>query len=369
MVVVLVIASLTYLGWVPGLGQRGTGGGSQFTSARQAADSLARLLGSGAANLTWAAGFLSRVPVEVPANFTPFPLRGLGCSLTPSGPASRNLSAIPNVSTSPTDDWTFAYTNGSGDILLIQVTGNAAGWVATLQGAACPFAGPQFGLIPASVDDPAMVRTVAADSGGYEFLAQHPDSNVTLVLTSPRTSGPPSGLEWTITYSGCPMSASSPASGPAFQAEVDAVTGSLLTSQNATLACPWWGQVQTTPLASILGVTTAFESTQGTTHWYNFTIRSVTGNLPLNNLGVTVQDSLGNNLTPAGATLVALTSSGAAIGTFDFSSGVWASGGTRALVTGDQLVLQTSQALDGRGYWLVLVGQGYFTGTLSARIP
>ncbi|HYK92997.1 MAG TPA: hypothetical protein VEY07_03020, partial [Thermoplasmata archaeon] len=211
--------------------------------------------------------------------------------------------------------------------------------------------------------------TTAASAGGYAYLASHPDANASLILVAPRGSVAASGLEWMVTYSECPPAPIAPVTATAFQANVDPVTASLLVAMNFTGPCPWTGQVQQTALSAAVGVTAAFEATQGSQYWYNFTVRSVTGVVPLGSMAIAVQNAAGTNLTLPGANLTVRTSGGSVVGTFDLLSQQWTTGAGQPLRSGDVFSLQTKMSLAGQSDWLELFGNGYFTGSVSARIP
>ncbi|HYK93251.1 MAG TPA: hypothetical protein VEY07_04320, partial [Thermoplasmata archaeon] len=202
--VIVVVASLTYLGWLPGTGGGGTTSPTAFESARLAADAEAQRLGSGSANLTWVVAFVPHVSTSLTANFTPFPLRGAGCTVSASNLPDRNVPSGSNITTSSPETWTFAYTNGTGEFLLIDVDAGVASLAARLEGTSCPFEPPQYGAIPAGAGDLDGSRTTAASAGGYAYLASHPDANASLILVAPRGSVAASGLEWMVTYSECP---------------------------------------------------------------------------------------------------------------------------------------------------------------------
>jgi len=124
-----------------------------------------------------------------------------------------------------------------------------------------------------------------------------------------------------------------------------------------------------TPLGSTLAVSPPKEASKATNNWYNFTVQSAGGALILNNLNFQVQTSSGGIVPATGSwTFSVLGISGAVVGTYTPSTGVWASGGTVSCVSGQSFVLNAvSSPLSGDV--LIISGSGSYQGSISVSIP
>ena len=364
----LVVAGLGILGDLPG--QRPSGSeNTAFQTARSAAEAAASAHSPTNLSLSWAVGYLSRSPVTAPLNFTHYPSRGPECTFAPEAMGTRNLSAVPNVTSGVTTDWTFVFANGTGEYVVVDVADGVAVVVGLLEGFGCPFSFPGSGRLPLTVVDPAAASQLALHTGGLAFLARYPGANGTLTLiASSLAAGVGSAPEWWVEYSNCPAAGLQPGTGVAFVAAVNATSGSLVGTQNVTVDCPWVDQVQTVPLGLVLAVSSAFGSSAGSTYWYNSTVRSLSYSFPIGTLTPTLQGPTGAALSIPGAQFAVVDGAGAVRAGFDLSSGVWTSGGATVLAVGDRFVLTSPVSLSGQGDFLTLIGSGFFPGSVGIPI-
>ena len=340
-----------------------------FQGARSAAEAAASAHGNTNLSLRWAVGYLSRATVTVPLNFTHYPSRGPECALAPEAVGTRNLSAVSNVTSGETGDWTFVFANGTGQYVVVDVADGVAVVVGLLEGFGCPFSYPGSGPLPLNVVDPSVAAQIALQTGGLSFLGRYPGANATLTLAaSSVVAGVGSPREWWVEYSSCPAAGPQAQTGASFVAAVNATSGSLISTQNVTVDCPWVDQVQTVPLGLALAVTAAVGATAGTTFWYNSTVRSLSYSFPVSTLTPTLQGPTGASLSIPGAQLSLIGPAGSSEAGFDLSSGVWTSGSSTLLAVGDRFVLASPISLSGQGDFLTLVGSGFFPGSVGIPI-
>jgi flagellin-like protein len=124
-----------------------------------------------------------------------------------------------------------------------------------------------------------------------------------------------------------------------------------------------------TPLGTALALGTPAEASKGTNNWYNFSVQSAGGGILLNNLNFQVQTSSGGIVPVGGSwTFNVLSLTGSVVGTYAMSTGTWTLGGTTAVSSQQQFVLNAvSSALSGDT--LVTIGTGSYQGSISTNIP
>jgi hypothetical protein len=105
---------------------------------------------------------------------------------------------------------------------------------------------------------------------------------------------------------------------------------------------------------------------------YNFSIQSAGGGLDLDNLAFQVQGPQGAVIAPAASwTLVVFSSiSGTEVGSYDWQTGMWTSGGSTPLNSAEFIVFSSGAvSLAGVGNNFLVIGHGPFQGSVSIEIP
>ncbi len=130
----------------------------------------------------------------------------------------------------------------------------------------------------------------------------------------------------------------------------------------------------TTPLGTSLALGSPSEAqnkpSSPTIFYYNFTVQSAGGGIILNNILFQVVTSGGSIVTPTAAWAVNVVGiSGAAVGTYSFSSGTWTSGGSTSITSAMTFSLNVPATLSAAGDKMNVVGTGTFQGTVSVSIP
>jgi hypothetical protein len=113
------------------------------------------------------------------------------------------------------------------------------------------------------------------------------------------------------------------------------------------------------------------EDANAANHWYNFTVESAGGGIPLDGLGFNVTSPTGTPIPPsADWSLVVRSSSGALEGVYSFADSGWTNGGGTVLASSQIVVFDTGTTdLDGEGNVLNVVGVGSYQGSISVNIP
>jgi hypothetical protein len=133
-----------------------------------------------------------------------------------------------------------------------------------------------------------------------------------------------------------------------------------------------------TPLGSFLSLSPPREAVIGPTHWYNFSLQSVPGDLRLANLVFEVQTTSGVVVQPNPAWTLRLTDPAAGVlGNYSLtglSAGTWASGGATTPISGDTVgLLTTPGGVNGDWFDVFLTGTYASgcpaTGSISVSIP
>ncbi len=124
-----------------------------------------------------------------------------------------------------------------------------------------------------------------------------------------------------------------------------------------------------TPLGSALAVGSASEGVNGSANTFTFAVVSASGGLTLNNLQFQVQNPSGGVVSLTGPTLIVTGLTGSGVASYNMATGQWSAGGTLSVSNAMHFVLQTTSSLSGKGYTLVVLGSGSFSGQVAAAIP
>ena len=230
-------------------GDFGSGGGSTsgsigvpFSSARSSAAEATGTHGG------WE--LLDAIGIDLPnATSSPLNLTSLAnCTVTSlTGPLPSSL-ALPafhgNLSSGDAPVWLMDYREAAtGAEMAVAVTNGAISLAFQVSGPQCPVSNAtELGSIPNNVVDSPAAVAVAADVGGYAFLAAHPTGVTVEMFLLPQLTpeGPSSGTDWQVSYSTCPMvfgSESSEPPGEMFSAAVNATTGVVVAGSEYNGTC------------------------------------------------------------------------------------------------------------------------------------
>ncbi len=367
--VVVVLAALLGLGIVRFPTAPSPNATSSFAMAETAAKQAANNY-SGQSWTPWlAVGFVPSTATSLPINYTYYAFVRAGCTFSPVNSGVRQLLGSSNVSRGQTSAWLFEFADPSSEFLLVSSVEGAATVVGTLLGPSCPDQFPSAAALPASTIDPEQAAATAAEAGGYRFLSQHPQANVTLSVVNHQVGWSSMGPQWTVIYSDCPTVTSLNFTGDYYVGIVNGTTGAFESAQNLTGSCPRLGQVATIPLANSLAVTNAFTAFAGGTYWYNFTVRTISDPMTLDDLGFQLENSSGVPLGVPAARLSVVGLSGVTLGEFNLTTGVWTLGAGVTLTAGDRFVLESPVNLGGQGDWLNVSGRVLFSGSIGLSIP
>jgi flagellin-like protein len=129
-----------------------------------------------------------------------------------------------------------------------------------------------------------------------------------------------------------------------------------------------------TPIGTALALAPPKEAAAGagatTNHWYNFSVQSASSGLTMNSMNFQVQTTGAGVVTPLAAwTVNVLGISGTSVAVYSMTTGVWTSGATTALISGDTIVLDAVQAASISGNNWVVSGAGSYQGTIAVSIP
>lgn len=374
-VVAIVVLTLLLVGVLPGLYPVAPAGpASGFATARGQAQVAADGYDGGNWSLISATGILPTSPISYPLNGTPFGglANGSGCSYSALAAGTESLVGAGNVSQGNAAGWFFVFRNASNGLLLVSETSESVTLVGVVSGTCTSLLG-YLNPIPATVVDASVAARAADVGGGYAFLGAHPAANATLtVLGGATIFGASSPAYWSVGYSDCPLDATTSTTSAAFGANVSAVSGALLTARTYLAQCPVLAGSSTG--AKILGNSLALRPvTSGVAgNSFTYTVGVLVASPPLTagDLTVTVQTSTGQLVTVAGATTLNLTAPGGSVlASFAVATGVWVSGGSTPVASGDSFTVTTSTNLSGQGYVLYFGGVAPYQGSVVAGIP
>ena len=374
-VAAIVVLALLLAGVIPGLYPPApTGPSSGFAGARSQAQAAADGYPGGDWSLISASGIVPISALSYPLNGTQFSglANGSGCSYSALAGGTESLAGSANVSQGNAAAWFFVFRNTSDGALLVSDTSESVTLVGAVSGSCVALLG-YLNPIPTTIIDATVAAQAADNGGGYAFLRAHPFANATLsVLGGATIFGASSPAYWTVSYSDCPLDATTATTAAAFAANVSAVSGDLLTTRTFVAACPVLGGGGSGP--RILGDNFALRPVtsmpQGGVFTYTVGVLEATAPLAADDLTVTVQTSTGQVVQLASGTDLNLTATGGSVlASFSLTGGVWVSGGSVAISTSDTFTLVTSTDLDDQGYVLFFAGESPYQGSVVAGIP
>ena len=370
-IVVLLVLVLALTG-VLSPGSSGSSAAS-FAGSRGSAQSVANGAAGGPWTLLLAVGIATQGTYTGSAsNVTGIAgsVSGSQCTYTPAPGAPSSLSApgVGNVSLGNAGAWLYLYTNTTGSVLLVTVTGGAATLLGTIAGSSCDLASSGFTAIPSSgIIDSTTASADAGAAGGYAFLSAHPTANATFALIGGYSIlGTSIGATWVVEYLSCALSGPGPASAPSFLAVLSATTGDVLEARASTVTCP--STSSNPPLSSVLALSYPSEAATGSHYWYNFSVEAAGGGLIWADTSFTVQTPGGQtvSLPTANATVLGIT--GNTVATFSFASGLWvgSSASNTGVTSADVISIESSVGLSSDSF--VVQGSGGYSGQISVVI-
>ena len=176
------------------------------------------------------------------------------------------------------------------------------------------------------------------------------------------------GPEWTVEYSTCTPSTPNGTLGSTFNATVNALTGTVISSHTtATVVCSGSSSSSGTPLGSALSLVAVSGFSSGATNLYNLTVTSA-GN------GVIWQDTTpeitGPSGTPIGPGIVwnltVADLSGTPIAIFTSTGATWSASPNLLISAGQGASVRSNYPLTTD--YLVLQGSGAFTGSVTSSV-
>jgi len=399
-VVALIVFAIGYEGMIPGVhipgGKGGPGPGASgavaFSTARVAADRTAGSAAGGPWSVALAVALDSVSAFRVPA-IASSNLSSSGCVYTP-GPAAGALSvgaASGGIDGGTSPFWLFELSNASAAVLLVLVQNGSAAIYGSLSGSACESGLPSSSTLPATVVDSTTAVSDANAAGGAAFLKAHPLANATFGIIA----GIPAVFaslpaSWGIIYSDCSLSESTSTSGQEFVALIDAVNGTVETSDTTTATCPSLlsvlpkvGVAGPSPLSGALSVGASGAgrcagSGPSQSCLYSFPVESAAAGVDpialsfhLLNATAVSSDGLVVNVT-------LLDPTGCRLGTYSLSNtdvGSWVAGPCHSgaslylpMTAGDTFVLATNHSIGAQGYRLVVQDVAAYTGEVEASV-
>ena len=265
--------------------------------------------------------------------------------------------------------WDFIYKNVTGVAAIVVVLNGQATVIGTISGGVCASLFGFLSPIPSNVIDSSQVAAAVAGAAAT-FLSSYPNASTVYALLGGFNFGViSSGPQWSVIYTTCsPGSTGSVGVGAQFNATVNATTGRVISNQTTTGVSCSSGSSSGTPLGSVLvfgpasftiappytNVTYPVFLASGGVSWSDFTASLRTG---------------GGLLVSSGWLLLAQTSTGVTIATFDPSVGAWSGASAAAISTIDQLVLTSTNSAVGAGSVLTLNGVGSYSGSITLSVP
>ncbi len=375
-VVVAIVAGLILTGILPLSSTPGTSAPQSFSASRQAAQTAADGAAGGPWNLLLVTGFASLGTFNsTPANVTGLAgaLSGTTCTFAASGMPTAKLTAtaVGNVSQGAAGIWLFLFSNHSGATLLVASSAGSTTVVGTVSGSGCDLAAAGFTSIPAGgLIDSSTASATADSSGGYGFLALHPEANATWVLLGGFTTGGISiGPVWLVEYLTCSLSGPGPASGAAFEAILSASSGTVLLARSMSINCPS-AAGSTTSIGQMLALGPPTESAVGSQFWYNWTILAAAGGLTWSDTILKLTTPAGGTVAvPTGSTFTVVSLSGSVVATFDLATSAWSGQSDTVITSTETLDLAITENLAGMNDDLQVQGTGAFSGAVVEAIP
>jgi hypothetical protein len=209
-----------------------------YSGARPMADQLAAMEPDGPWALIVGGGVLS--PVNATDNATS---GSSDCNITlaPGVPQELIIPAgPPNVTNGSATAWLFFYRNSDSDLLLEAVAHGHAAVIGTVSAPqTCTEVFAYLVEVPADVID-SSAAAAAVQGPAASFLAGHPGAVAAYgVLGGVSFPGHSFGAEWDVNYSSCPLNPTSGETGSAFNATLNATTGTVVFAQTVgPFTCP-----------------------------------------------------------------------------------------------------------------------------------
>ncbi len=369
--VAVVLLLLLLLVAAPMLTGSGKGGSSTvemtYAHAKPIADNaMANFQGGG-----WAAVLASGVAPEnstvLPRNLTSVS-SSTNCSLNLSAGAPANLT-VPAFNGTRTSGvaplWFFIYKNVAGLAAIVVVLNGQATVLGTISGGVCASIFAFLSPIPSNVIDSSQVAA-AVSGAAATFLASYPNASTDYALLGGLNFGVLSrASQWSVLYTTCPLASSgSNGVGAQFNATVNATTGQVISTQTTTgVSC---SSSSGTPLGSALAFGPASSTISPPYTNVTYPVSSASGGVSWSDFTASLRTSTGVSV-PSGWLLLAQTSAGATIATFDPTFGAWSGASAAAISTVDQIVLTSTNAT--AGDLLTLTGVGSYSGTILLFVP
>ena len=215
----------------------GSGRGPAVLTYREAApiaNGTAAGYAGGGWTLLFAAGLVSATNESFPANTTALGNLTSGCTVkVVTGTSSLTLPGfVGNRSSGLSPAWEFGYRNSSDTIAIVSVINGQGMVLATISGTECAFYAQLLAPIPGDAIDSSSAA-LAVQPKAAAFLSEHPNASAEFGLIGGISFLGHPTPEWSITYSTCALSPTATGTGDRFNATVNALTGSV-TSTNTT---------------------------------------------------------------------------------------------------------------------------------------
>ncbi|HZY69477.1 MAG TPA: hypothetical protein VFF67_00670 [Thermoplasmata archaeon] len=375
-IAVVVVVALLVVGVIPGLNRPGGLASSlTFSQAESAAATSSGSVSGGPWSAIAALGVQSSSARSVTVSTTNLsgPVAGcVGTTLRPVSSLSLPSSA-GSFAGGLSGAWVVLLHNGTGAVLVVLVADGVSTPVYLASGGGlCQLIGSDLASLPSGViDSPTAVRT-ALDAGGSAFLAAHPRANLTMeILGGIAVFGFSTNPTWQVQIADCPAYSfnDTVATAPAFNATIDAVTGSVRATHNATVSCRGLGSART-PLGTALAVAPPTAATAGPYCWYNASIQSAADGLTLGDLEFQFADRSGIVVPDRNWTLNVVGISGSSLAAYGYVPGTWVWTTASRVVVTDQMTIELySSNTPLAGENMVITGTGPFSGSISVPIP
>lgn len=365
--VVLAIVLLVVLLPAPG-GSGGSGSGPlSYSTAKPLGDQAASAFDGGGWTLIAAAGFDSATAETFPLNLSS--LASTNCTFQ-AGALGTGSFTIPQFTGNQTAGvaplWGLAYRNAFGTIAIVIVVNGKASIAGAFSGGECASLSGLFTPVPSDVIDSPQAGAAVA-SLAAPFLAEYPNASAAYGLLGGFSSlGLGKGAQWEVAFSTCPINSTGRGNGAEFNATVNATSGRVVYSQTIPALSCASGASGSYLLGSSMNLELFSENTTSMYTNYFVSIISATNGITWANLSAVLENDTGATVPIRDFTLTAQTSAGATIAAYDPSTSSWAAGGTRPIVSGDAIRIQSLVTLSGGS--LVLTGVGSFYGSIDVGL-
>jgi hypothetical protein len=331
-----------------------------FSEASAKGQAVLQSFGHGNWTFVAAGGAQSLAPID--ANVTSLVTQGCTLAPLPQGQVrylvQASAQSTPIGSSGSDYLWVLYFRNDTYDLAVVTVLNGTA--MITGLATASALCMPDFGfMVPpneTAVDSPDAIAA-AMSNGGRAFIAQNPNSNLSMVLMPGFSDiwgwrGPPF---WFVQFSTCPafgQQAQLP-SQPTLNVTVDAVSGRIISEEGGLAPClslsPW-----TLAIGQTVWLGDVHSAVHSGQYSYAIEIRAAPGNTtppfsPLRPTDLVLSvTSNGTNVTlPSNATAELFPQSGPAYADYSFSTGRWLFGGATNISATDYLALFVGPSLSG----------------------